>query len=373
MRIQKHLALACLAIALSTTATAQFGVSGGGSAIPGAGTGGGGTWDTAQPPTPAESTVAVPQTVHCINSVIIDGLTHTWIGDLQAVLVDPVGVGHTIFVRPGYLNTSTAGNSGDFLGGSYTFIESGAPNDLPDTSSPAVNPPAGTYNQDFDTGGAVWTSGNSLIFNTPLSAITGLAGTWTLRIYDWAGGDVGSFSGWTLIGNTGCVPNSGSSDCDCSGGNSPCGNISAVGRGCPNSNVNGLGAMLTGSGNADTTSDTFVLNVVDASPNKWSLILAGTQSAGPFGISNIPNSAGVLCVTGQTARGFTVFLDGTGAASYLDFQGAPYGAHGLVVPGASISYTAWFRDPGTAAGFTTGGGDASRQFNFSNGWTATWQ
>ena len=165
--------------------------------------------------------------------------------------------------------------------------------------------------------------------------------------------------------------NSGVSSCDCSAGNSPCGNSSGPGRGCPNSNGNGLGAKLIAAGHASITADTFSLSVTDAAPNKPGLIFAGTSNLGPSGVNTVPNNAGLLCVAGTTARGSVVFTDSSGAATFGDFQGAPYGASSLVAPGWPTSYTHWFRDPGTATGCANDTGNAD--FNFSNGWTVTWQ
>jgi hypothetical protein len=164
--------------------------------------------------------------------------------------------------------------------------------------------------------------------------------------------------------------NSGASSCDCSGSNSPCGNTSGAGRGCANSNGNGLGAMLIGSGNASVNSDSFWLTVIDAAPSKPGLIFSGTTDLGPFGVNTVPNNAGLLCVGGTTARGHVVFTDGSGSATFADFQGFPYGASSLVNSGSATSYTHWFRDPGTAAGCS--GDTSSADFNFSNGWTVTW-
>ena len=160
MRILQLIAAIGLAAALAPAASAQFSVSGPGATIPFSGTGGGGTWDTIQPPggAVATSTVTVTTPVANIDSVQINDLNHSWIGDLQVTLADPNGVEHNVFVRPGYGNTSFAGNSGDFLGGDYVFVESGGL-DLPNDTTAAVVPPAGTYNQDFDTGGFLWTSG----------------------------------------------------------------------------------------------------------------------------------------------------------------------------------------------------------------------
>ncbi len=165
--------------------------------------------------------------------------------------------------------------------------------------------------------------------------------------------------------------NSGASDCDCLGANGPCFNASGAGRGCPNSNPNGLGAMLVGSGDAVISADTFGLAVADAAPSKPGLILSGTASLGPNGVATVPDSAGLLCVGGATRRGGVVLTDAAGTASFPDFQGAAYGASDIVGAGASISYTFWFRDPGTAAGCLND--TASSDFNFSNGWTVTWQ
>ena len=163
---------------------------------------------------------------------------------------------------------------------------------------------------------------------------------------------------------------SGMSDCDCTGTNSPCFNSGGAGRGCPNSHASGLGAMLNGIGIPDTSNDSFGLQVLDAAPNKPGLVLSGTVSLGPFGLNFVPDSAGLLCVGGTTRRGAVVFTDANGNADLPDFQGAPYGASDIVGTGVSISYTYWFRDPGTANGCITDTGGAD--FNFSNGWTVLW-
>lgn len=190
---------------LAGTASADI-YNGAGGAIPGSGTGGGGSWTTAGgatvlPTAPSNFSINIPTGVASVNSITFLGLSHTFIGDLHAVLVAPDGSAHNIFVRPGLFATSTFGNGGDFLGGDYTFIESGAANDLPVTSTLVVNPAPGTYNQTFAgsaNAAAQWVDGNLGISNTPLSSISGNAGVWTLRIYDWAGGDTGSLQGWSI-------------------------------------------------------------------------------------------------------------------------------------------------------------------------------
>ncbi len=353
MRITQLLLAAGLTAALAPAATAQFSVSGPGATIPASGTGGGGTWDTIQPGSPATSAVTVTSPVANIDSVQIDGLTHTWIGDLQVTLADPNGVEHNVFVRPGYGNTSLAGNSGDFLGGSYVFVESGGL-DLPNDTTAPVNPPAGTYNQDFDTGGFLWTSGNSNIFNTPMSTISGPAGTWTLKVYDWAGGDVGSFSGWTLNGNGGGGGNSGSPYCygDGSGSICPCGAFGGLGEGCLT--TSGTGAQLVGSGNADVAADSLTLNVSGGPANKPGIFFQGNSQLN--GGNGNPAGDGLLCTSGGTIRYSVNALDATGATS----QGG-FGVNAS--SGSTKNYQFWFRDTGN----TCGG-----QFNFTNGWSVTW-
>ena len=169
----------------------------------------------------------------------------------------------------------------------------------------------------------------------------------------------------------GAGENSGESDCDCTAANGACATVSEPGRGCPNSNANGLGARLAGMGNAELGADTFSLAVTDAAPSKPGLILSGTASLGPNGLGTIPDSAGLLCVGGSTRRGSVVLTDANGAASFPDFHGAPYSSSDIVGLGVAISYTHWFRDPNTASGCV--GDTASSDFNFSNGWTVTWQ
>jgi len=191
--------------ALASASSASV-VVGGGGLIPASGTGGGGVWNngnpTAMPPSPFMSTVNIVDGVSSVQSITFTNLIHTWMGDLQAVLFDPNGVGHNIFVRPGVgAGGSTVGASLDF-NGTYTFFESGAPGNLPIvTGGGTAILPSGDYNQTFEGSPTMlgsWVSGAQNIFNTPLSQISGDAGAWSLVIYDWAGGDAGSLGSWTL-------------------------------------------------------------------------------------------------------------------------------------------------------------------------------
>ncbi len=350
--------LVSLGAALAPAASGQFSVSGGGSLIPTSGTGGdnlvagdtGALYDTVQAGFPGTATVVVPVPVISIQSIEIQGLSHTWIGDTQATLEDPGGVEHLVWLRPGYLNPSNFGYSGDFTGGSYTFVDDGSGSNLPSTSG-TLPLPAGTYNQSFASGGTTWVSGTNGIFNTPLGAISGPAGLWTLKIYDWGGGDTGSFSGWTLNGNAVSFP--GISYCfgDGSSGVCPCGVLSGLGEGCPNSS--GTGATLAGSGIPSVSFDTMVLDVTGAPPNRVGLFFQGpNQILAPAGDGFLCSNASLRYAVNAT--------DAIGSVTQTGF-----GVNASV--GQSINYQYWFRDPFPSPGVPCGG-----QFNFSGAIRVTW-
>lgn len=174
-----------LAVAGMAAAGNDFNYSGAGGLIPPSGTGGGSTWPDTSGLTPFVSTINVGDnfSIAALNYVTFEGLTHTWIGDLQAVLVSPSGTDVTIFHRAGFTG-SGFGNSGDFTGANYRFEATGPA--LPDSGDAA----GGTYGQDL----GVW--GDTDTF----AAFNGenAQGTWTLLIYDWAGGDSGSMNGWSM-------------------------------------------------------------------------------------------------------------------------------------------------------------------------------
>ena len=347
MKLHSLTSLAVAGVLLSSTAGAQFSVSGPGSTIPASGTGGGGVWTGTLPGSPGTSVVSVPVQVTSIGSVEIMGLNHTYMGDLHLVLTDPAGVGHNLFVRPGKdYNGSNFGNSGDFLLGDYTIVETGGMNFPQDTNFVDLNP--GSYNQSFTTGVTIWPTGQSNIHNTPLPQIQGPAGNWTLTWYDWAGGDSGGFSGWRLNGNTGGI--SGQAYCFGDGTGSPCPCLAFGGSGEGCLNTSGQGALLFGSGIPTIGADTLVLTVSGAPANKPGLFFQGqTQLANPFG-------DGLLCTTISMQHG-VMWTDATGGASQSGF-----GANASV--GATWNYQFIFRDPANGCG--SGG------YNYTNGWEVTW-
>jgi len=127
--------------------------------------------------------------ISSFDSVIIDVVSHTWIGDLTATLTSPNGDSVQLFRRPG---TGGVGNSDDWQTGLYTFVASGG----------------GTV-----PNGGVWAPGTYNITNNPTTTQltpapnpntysvfngTNLNGLWTLAIQDDAGGDQGSIAGWSM-------------------------------------------------------------------------------------------------------------------------------------------------------------------------------
>jgi len=336
----KTLALIAL-VTLSAAAEAQFSIAGPGDLIPAAGSGSSTGWDTANldhdftaTNAPATSTVMVPVPVNCIDSITIIGLSHTWIGDLQAVLVDPNGVGWTIFLRPEIeVGETCCGNPGNF-----TFVDPGTSMNgpLPQTGDPAP----GDYDQSWQSFDAVsnlvWPDGDENVFNVPLSGISGPAGAWTLNIYDWAAGDSGSFEIWMLNGNA------------CTGG----------GLGTPYCstavNSTGGGALMSASGSTSVAANDLSLLATPCPPGE-----PGIFYYGPTSLAGIAFGDGFRCVGGPTGTVVRIFpfvvADTAGNMSTTINNTLP--AHAQIVSGATLGFQAWFRDPAAAMS----------GFNLSNG------
>ena len=170
-----------------------------GGSVPTSGTGGGGVFPTTFPINQFSSAVnvtSIPTGSTCIKQVKLNGLTHTWGGDVQFVLTSPSGTSYNIgcampgdpnadwnFIDVAIVDTRLAGGCAPTA--SYGLYAVGAP-------------ASGTYAQEF--GG--WVDGTNNVFNTPIEQIPIATGNWTLEIYDWVGGDSGSFTNWELCFGT---------------------------------------------------------------------------------------------------------------------------------------------------------------------------
>ncbi len=188
--MKKILALsATLALSGTALAGAVYG-PGAGAAIP----------DNA--PAGVTSVINVPDsyTVTDVN-VTINGLTHTWVGDIVATLTKGA-VTRTFVSRIGRTSPTTGvGDSSDF-NGSYTFDSDSANSIFAAAAAVggAVAVAPGTYfTSDSATAGAAPNQAGN-VNNLAFNAFDGLdaAGDWTLTISDNASGDLGNFTGWTI-------------------------------------------------------------------------------------------------------------------------------------------------------------------------------
>jgi len=167
---------------------------------------------------------------------------------------------------------------------------------------------------------------------------TGLSGVWMLRA-DCAG----------VAGTAYCFGDGSSTAC-------PCGNVGAVGHGCPSS-VNAGGALLGATGSAVVGADTLVLHGSEM-PTSSALYFQGSaQLAVTFG-------DGLRCVGTNVMRLKTKQNQG-GASQYPEPGDPTISAHTGVPPGATRHYQIWYRN---AATFCT-----AATFNLSNGLTIVWQ
>jgi len=331
-------AIALCAVALFSAGASAQNYPGSGGPIPSSGTGGGTYPSTPLAGTELSSAVAVPSSVTSVDKITLNNWTHTWVGDMQIVLVDPTGVGHNVMVRPGFTG-SGFGNSGDRTGGLYEFVPSGG---VAVPHAAAAPMPAATYNQDFgNPGGGLWVSGTSIgamvVNNTPMNTITGPSGNWTLKIFDWASGDVGNIDSWILHVN-GSLP-----------APTPYCTAKVTSNACiPSIGSTGVPSASTGSG--------FLVNGTQFMNNKNCLLFYGVT-----GQAAIPFQGGTLCVSapikrtpGTNTLGNPPPNDCSGVPS-IDMNlfavgglgGTPLAA--LTVAGTVVDCQWWGRDPGFAA------------------------
>jgi len=112
---------------------------------------------------------------------------HTWVGDISVRLTTPCG-NTIVFDRPG-VPASAFGNSAD-LSGVYIF-DINAATVIPETLG-ATPIPAGNYRPSDVAGAAHNWAGMTF----PCAG----AGTWTITLQDFVGGDVGTLTEWAILG-----------------------------------------------------------------------------------------------------------------------------------------------------------------------------
>jgi hypothetical protein len=335
-------ALAFVAAAFAEPARAQvaFTIQGPGGNIPAVGTGFTLGWPLGVPENEkfqSSATTQPPADAWQWTMLEIHGLNHTWVGDVQIVLQSPnSGPRYNILSRPGFVGNPNpdSGNRGDFIAGTFQFVESGAqqvPHIL--SNQPESQIPPGTYVQDFGNPvGGTWPSGTSQIYNVPLSEIPVVPGTWRLFIYDWNTGDVGSCTGWTLHGLRspqryctsgttlqGCVPEI-SATANPSASSGPACTISVAGVPGQRSGILFYGIDNSGWG-----------------PSVW------TVGSNSYLCVKPPTQRTLL----QTSNGTTGGCDGSLAINWNVFFAANPAALGTPWAAGDHAYVqGWFRDPG---------------------------
>jgi len=197
---EKEMSAIALALSAAITST-TFGAfyAGGGGAIPDA------TTSNSIPGSGLFSSSVVATevgTITGIKMVTLNGLAHTFVGDLQVTIISPNGTRVNLFSRFGVTTATGFGSSKD-LGGDYSFTDG--------IGSPAFNPvagaglyPSGTYQRITNSVAAVVQVGTTggvqgLNPNTYATMIGGASnGTWTLEIRDFAAADTGSLASWSI-------------------------------------------------------------------------------------------------------------------------------------------------------------------------------
>lgn len=139
-----------------------------------------------------ETTISVPDSFNVTNvTVTLKDLQHTWAGDLQITLIhEDSGASVDLVDRVGRTGGTGFGDSSEY-GGDYSF-DDGFSGDLwSEAAGVGFGEiiPGGDYFPTTTDGAA-----SSLAVFNGLSAMS----DWTLRITDWAGGDVGELGAWNL-------------------------------------------------------------------------------------------------------------------------------------------------------------------------------
>ncbi len=130
-----------------------------------------------------------------VNAIELDlDLTHSWVGDLNVLLISPTGDEHVIMWRTGSATGTGSGDSSD-LGGVYNFTDSVSAENFWET---AVNLVGGTIPEgDYRTSGVGDATPTQIVESFTYSDDPN--GLWQVVITDNAGGDTGSVTASNLF------------------------------------------------------------------------------------------------------------------------------------------------------------------------------
>jgi hypothetical protein len=176
--------------------------------------------------TPRNVTFTVSGVSGTVSNVEVSNLTfgapvHSWVGDIEAVLIAPNGASHTVFGRTGETTATGCGDSSN-AAGPYNFTDAAAtpPSGgwwqaaAAETSGTAPVA-SGTYRTTNIGGAGATNPMPPTTMNASFTGVTNANGTWTLRLSDHGGGDTGGVSAATLniVGST-VVPTDANTDFD---------------------------------------------------------------------------------------------------------------------------------------------------------------
>jgi subtilisin-like proprotein convertase family protein len=135
------------------------------------------------------------------NVAVSFNASHTWVGDLDVVLLAPGGSpSHVIFSRTGATSATSFGFSSDLSSlNTYTFADSATTNWWAAASNVSVIP-GGSYRTTAP--GPTTNPAPVTNMNPAFASVTNPNGTWVLRFRDGAAGDTGTVTGATLTVDT---------------------------------------------------------------------------------------------------------------------------------------------------------------------------
>lgn len=171
-------------------------------AIPDGSGGCGGTYGT-----PLDVTFSVTGLTSPVADVdIAIDFAHTWIGDVDAVVVAPNNDTHVLFSRTGAITAGGCGESSD-ANGAYTFRDEASGTNWWDEAASNNPLDPGDY-KTTEPGGAGQSdpAPETLLFEAFSGLPAAIAnGTWTLRLRDGSPGDTGSVTAASLAINQDCL------------------------------------------------------------------------------------------------------------------------------------------------------------------------
>jgi subtilisin-like proprotein convertase family protein len=154
------------------------------------------------PGAPRNVTFTVTGVSGAINDVQVSmtfSPAHTWVGDLEVVLIAPDATSQTIFSRTGSTTVTGAGDSSN-VAGPYTFADAApaSPTWWGAAAAGDTNATLASGSYRASTPGGAASGGANTLITPTFAGLANPNGTWTLRFRDCASVDTGSVSAATL-------------------------------------------------------------------------------------------------------------------------------------------------------------------------------